>query len=423
MIPANFALKGARTLVRYSTLMSSLDTVIDGAQPERRFALFDYGFRPFFLLAGVYALAVVPIWIYFYAHSATSFGSLPPMYWHSHEMLYGFVAAAIAGFLLTAVPSWTGARGFAGTPLRLLVGCWFVGRIAMATIGTVPFWITAVAELSMLALLAGLLLPPLARSQNRNMPLLAVLGVLWLIDAAFLVALKNGDVLLASRTMTLAIDFVLVLVTIIGGRIVPAFTANALRRRGEAPSIVSRKWLEISVIGCMILIALLDVFAPYGLASATLAAIAAILHVARLSGWRSFKTRGESILWILHVGYTWLPIGLALKASYLWGAFDWASKWQHALTAGVFGTMILAVMTRASLGHTGRPLVVSRAITVAYVLLTIGVSVRVLSGVLPQQLYIGAICVAGAAWTLAFALFISIYAPILIRPRVDGKPG
>ncbi len=403
--------------------MRSFYTTLENAPPERRFALFDYGFRPFFLLAGIYAVAIVPIWLYFFAHSAPTFGSLPPMYWHSHEMLYGFVAAAIAGFLLTAVPSWTGARGFAGTPLYVLVAAWAAGRIAMATVGSVPFWITAIAELSMLALLAALLLPPLARSQNRNMAMLAVLGMLWLIDAAFLAALKKGDVLLASRTMALAIDFVLILVTIIGGRIVPAFTANALRRRGQVPDIVSRKWVEMSAIGSMILIALVDVVAPHGRASALLAAIAALVHAIRLSGWRSFKTGGESILWVLHVGYAWLPIGLALKACYLFGTFDWASKWQHALTAGVFGTMILAVMTRASLGHTGRPLVVARAITVAYTLLTVAVSVRVLSSVVPPQAYVTTICIAGAAWTAAFTLFLIIYAPILIKPRLDGKPG
>lgn len=403
--------------------MSSFDTTLETAPPVRRFALFDYGFRPFFLLAGVYAVAIVPIWLYFYAHSPSTFGSLPPMYWHSHEMLYGFVGAAIAGFLLTAVPSWTGARGFGGRPLHLLVAAWAAGRIAMATVGAVPFWLTALAELSMLALLAALLLPPLVRTQNRNMAMLAVLGMLWLIDAAFLVALKKGDVLLAARTMTLAIDFVLILVTIIGGRIVPAFTANALRRRGQVPDIISRKWIETSAIGSMILIALFDVFAPHGLASAILAAIAALVHVIRLSGWRSFKTGGESILWVLHVGYAWLPIGLALKACYLFGTFDWASKWQHALTAGVFGTMILAVMTRASLGHTGRPLVVARTITVAYLLLTLGVAVRVLSSVVPPQAYVATVCIAGAAWTAAFTLFLIIYAPILIKPRLDGKPG
>jgi uncharacterized protein involved in response to NO len=232
-----------------------------------RFALFNYGFRPFFLLAGLYALAIVPVWLYFYVHHGALFGALPAMYWHSHEMLYGFVMAAIAGFLLTAVPSWTGARGFGGLPLIILVTLWIAGRVAMATIGDVPFWVSAIAELALLPALAALLIPPLFRSANRNTPLLVVLGVLWLIDAAFLVALENGDAALAGRTMNLAIDLVLVLVTVIGGRIVPAFTANALRRLGETADIVSRAWLERTVIALMVAIDIVDVFAPNALLS------------------------------------------------------------------------------------------------------------------------------------------------------------
>jgi uncharacterized protein involved in response to NO len=388
-----------------------------------RFALFDYGFRPFFLLAGLYALAIVPVWLYFYAHHSAPFGALPAMYWHSHEMLYGFVVAAVAGFLLTAVPSWTGARGFAGTPLIIVVGLWTAGRIAMATVGDAPFWITAIAELALLPGVAALLIPPLFRSQNRNTPLLAALGLLWLIDAAFLVSLKSGDVVLAARTMTLAVDFVLVLVTVIGGRIVPAFTANALRRRGETPDLVSRGWLEIAVIVSMIAIALADVFAPNGKLTGLLAALAGAAHALRLSGWRSFRTGGEPILWVLHVAYAWLPLGLALKACWLLGGVEWAMKWQHALTMGVFATMILAVMTRASLGHTGRPLVVSRVIAVAYVLLTLGVFVRVFGGALWPERYALAMSIAGLAWVLSFLLYLIVYTPILVGPRADGKPG
>jgi uncharacterized protein involved in response to NO len=388
-----------------------------------RFALFDYGFRPFFLLAGLYALAIVPVWLYFYAHHGAPFGALPAMYWHSHEMLYGFVVAAVAGFLLTAAPSWTGARGFAGTPLIIVVGLWTAGRVAMGTVGDAPFWVTAVAELALLPAVAALLIPPLFRSQNHNRPLLAVLGLLWLIDAAFLVSLRNGDIVLAARTMTLAVDFVLVLVTVIGGRIVPAFTANALRRRGETPDIVSRRWLEIAVIASMVAIALADVFAPNGKLTGLIAALAAVAHAIRLSGWRSFRTGGEPILWVLHVAYAWLPLGLALKACWLLGGVEWAMKWQHALTMGVLATMILAVMTRASLGHTGRPLVVSRVIAVAYVLLTLGVFVRVFGGVLWPERYALAMSIAGLAWVLSFLLYLIVYTPILIGPRADGKPG
>jgi uncharacterized protein involved in response to NO len=388
-----------------------------------RSAVFDYGFRPFFLAAGLCAFALIPIWLYFFVHHGVAFGALPAMYWHAHEMLYGFAGAAVAGFLLTAVPSWTGTRGFAGRPLYLLSAAWIAGRVAMGMVAHVPFWVVALLELAFLPLLAAVLAPPLFRSENGNRPMLVVLGVLWMIDVAFLVGLYRGDVVLASRAISLAINCVLILVTVIGGRIVPAFTANALRRSGEAGTLMKRGWVEQLTIGSMIAITIVDAIAPHGYLSMALAAIASIAHVIRLSGWRSFKTGGESILWILHMGYAWLPIGLALKACFLFGSYDWASKWQHALTAGVFGTMILAVMTRASLGHTGRPLVVAPSITIAYVVLTLSVCLRVFSAALPQQHYVMALSIAGLGWALAFLLFLIVYAPILIGPRADGKPG
>jgi len=388
-----------------------------------RLALFDYGFRPFYLLCGLYALAIVPLWLYRFAHASVSFGALPGMYWHAHEMLFGFVFAAIAGFLLTAVPSWTGARGFAGWPLGIVVALWVAGRVAMGTVGAVPFGITMVAELALVPALLLLLAPPIFRNANRNAPLLGVLVVLWLIDAAFLVALERADAPLASATMRLAIDLVLVLVTVIGGRIVPAFTANALRRRGETVAVTTRVPLEIAVIGVMVVIAIGDVFAPDSVFAGALAACAAALHLLRLAGWRSFRTRGESILWVMHVAYAWLPVGLALKAAWLLGQAPWAMKWQHALTMGLFATMILAVMTRSALGHTGRPLAVSRAITAAYLLLTAGALVRVFGAALFPQHYLLALSLSGLAWVLCFLLFIFVYAPILLGPRADGKPG
>ncbi len=396
-----------------------------------RCALFDYGFRPFFLLSGCYALAIIPIWLYRYAHAATPFGALPAMYWHSHEMLYGFVMAAVAGFLLTAVPSWTGARGFAGRPLIIVVSLWILGRVAMSTVGAVPFWLTAILELSLLPALLALLAPPIFRSANRNAPLLAVVCVLWLIDCTFVIALQRGDAALAGSAMRLAIDLVLILVTVVGGRIVPAFTANAMRQRGEAVSTVTRGWLEITVIGAMVAIAITDVladvlpnvFAPNPLLSGSLAAFAALAHAIRLSGWRSFRTRGEPILWVLHVGYAWLPVGLALKATALLGDAAWAMKWQHALTAGAFATMILAVMTRASLGHTGRPLAVPRAITIAYLLLTISTVLRVFGVAVYPGRYLLTVTLSGLAWVLSFGIFVVVYAPILWSPRADGKPG
>jgi uncharacterized protein involved in response to NO len=391
--------------------------------PPRGFALLSYGFRPFFLAGGAYALVMIPWWMYRFAHGGASFGGLPPMYWHAHEMIYGFVMAAIAGFLLTAVPSWTGERGFAGPPLIVAVTLWLAGRVVMSLAGDMPFWLLAAAELALVPWLIGLLAPPILRTRNRNLPLLAVLLVLWLIDAAFIASLWRVDAALAGGSARLAIDFVLILITVIGGRIVPAFTANALRRRGGEPNLVTRTWLEYVVIGLMVAIALVDVFAPNGIASGVLAALAALAHAGRMSGWHSFRTGGEPILWIMHVAYAWLPLGLALKACALLGDAAWASKWLHALATGAMATMILAVMTRTALGHTGRPLVVARAIAVAYLLLTCTALLRTFGVALFPAHYLLTLELSALTWMACFGIFLVVYAPILWRPRADGRPG
>ncbi|HMN44590.1 MAG TPA: NnrS family protein [Povalibacter sp.] len=387
----------------------------------RGFALFEYGFRPFFLLAGLYALTAVPLWLWVYSHGVAVLPGLPPHLWHGHEMLYGFIVAAIAGFLLTAVPSWTGSRGFGGRPLILLVAVWLAGRGAMVTAAWLPTWLVGVAELAFLPALAALLAPPLVRGGNRNTPLLAVIGVLWLADVAFIVAMRSTDALLAQRALRLAIDVILILVTVIGGRIVPAFTANALRRRGETIQIVVRPWLDPLVIAIMVAIAIVDVGWPDSHLAGVLAAIAAGAHALRLSGWRVRRIWREPILWVLHVGYAWMPVGLALKAVWVLTGMPWSAQWLHALTLGTFGTMILAVMTRASLGHTGRPLVVSRTTALSYVVLTAAVAVRVWAPAIAD--YFDTVLVAGALWAMAFALYLAVYAPILWCARADGKPG
>ena len=389
----------------------------------RASALFSYGFRPFFLLAGAYALIMIPLWMYRFAHGGVAFDGLPAMYWHAHEMIYGFVMAAIAGFLLTAVPSWTGERGFAGKPLFAAVVLWLAGRVAIGIAGDIPFWALAIAELAFVPWLIVLLAPPILRTRNRNLPLLTVLLVLWIIDVAFLAGMGRADVTLAAGSMRLAIDFVLILITVIGGRIVPAFTANALRRRGEEPKLVTRAPLEVAVIGLMVAVAIADVFVPNGAVSGMLAAFAALAHLWRLAGWRSFRTRGEAILWIMHVAYAWLPLGLALKAIAILGDADWASKWQHALAIGAMATMILAVMTRTALGHTGRPLVVSRAIAVAYLLLIFTALLRTFGVAVFPAHYLLTLTVAAIAWAACFGIFLVVYTPILWRPRVDEKPG
>jgi uncharacterized protein involved in response to NO len=358
-----------------------------------------------------------------FSQGSMPLGALPPPLWHAHELFYGFVGAALAGFLLTAVPSWTGAKGFAGWPLAAVSSAWLLGRLAFAFADATPFWALAAAELAFLPGVAALLAPPLVRSRNRNTPLLFVIAALWVADAVFLAGLARQDPLLASRSLRVAIDLMLIVVTVIGGRIVPSFTANALRRRGEAPEIRSFPWLERGVIALMVAVAVVDLWRPDGAASGWLAALVAIAQGVRLSGWRSLRTRGEAILWVLHLGYAWMPIGFALKALWLLAGAGWAAHWLHALTMGAFGTMILAVMTRAALGHTGRALTVGRAIAAAYVLLALGVAARVFAPGLWPSHYLGTLVASGLLWTAAFAVYLIVYAPILALARADGKPG
>ena len=388
-----------------------------------RFALFAYGFRPFFLAAGLSAVLVVPAWLVMVTQGTMPLGALPPPLWHAHELFYGFVGAALAGFLLTAVPSWTGARGFAGWPLAAVALAWFLGRLAFALANVLPLWALAAAELAFLPGVAVLLAPPLVRSRNRNTPLLFVLAALWLTDAVFLAGLARQDPLLASRSLRIAIDLMLVIVTVIGGRIVPSFTANALRRLGEAPDMRSFPWLERGVIALMAAVALVDLWQPDGTTAGWLAALVAAAQALRLSGWRSLRTRGEAILWVLHLGYAWMPVGFALKALWLLAGVEWAAHWLHALTMGVFGTMILAVTTRAALGHTGRALTVSGGIAAAYALLALGVAARVFAPGLWPSHYLWTLLVSGSLWTAAFAVYLIVYSPILTLARADGKPG
>lgn len=387
------------------------------------FALFAYGFRPFFWAAGAYALVGLIAWLSIYVSGVLPLHDQPPQLWHGHEMLYGFVGAAIAGFLLTAVPSWTGARGFAGGPLIVVATIWLVGRLAFAVAAILPIALVALCELAFLPALAALIAPPLLRARNRNTPLLLVLGVLWLADAVFMYALLRSDAPLARNALLSALNVVLLLITIIGGRIVPVFTANALRNRGAPANIRSYRWLDAATIGAMVGVVLFDLVAPWQPLAGWVAALAAVAHAARLAGWRGLRTLHEPLVWCLHLAYAWMPIGLAMKAAFLLTGAGWGAYWLHALTIGVAASMVLAVMTRAALGHTGRPLRASRPIAVAYVLLWLATLVRVLAPAAGAAAYLWTVIAAGILWSAAFALFLIGYTPILTRPRVDGRAG
>ncbi len=387
------------------------------------FALFAYGFRPHFLLAGLAALLLIPVWALDISYGVPLSSDWPPTLWHAHEMLFGFIMSAVAGFLLTAVPSWTGQKGFAGTPLVVLSAVWLAARVVIASSSHWPRALTAAVDLSFLPALGVLVARPLLRSKNRNTPLLPVLGLLWLTNLVFHVALIRRNAPLALHALLIGIDLMLLLVTVIGGRIVPTFTATALRSQGLQSSVSSSPILMIAAVAGMAAVAVGDVFVPDSRLAGGLAAAAAVIQAWRFAQWGALKTLRQPIVWILHAAYLWLPVGLALKAIALLDGAAFSAFWLHALTMGTLATMILAVMTRAALGHTGRPLVVHPLTVASYLLLLAAVVVRVFGLAALRGSYPMVIAGAASLWTTAFFFFVLVYAPILCSPRVDGRAG
>lgn len=386
--------------------------------------IFAYGFRPFFLLSGVAAAGVLAGWIAILMTGVWPDTSVGASAWHAHEMLFGFVSAAVAGFLLTAVPSWTGTKALSGVPLAGLVGLWLAGRVAVLPFTGVPLPLAAIVDLAFFPALGVALAGPLVKAGKlRNTAFLGLLALLTLANLCFhldwLGVIDDG----VAHGESLAIGVVLMMVAVIGGRIVPAFTRNALRARGLDTAVDSRPWLEKVTLLSTLLMIPADLALPETVVAGLIALVAAVAHAARLARWQPLKTLDQPILWVLHLGYAWVPVALALKAGYMLGGFVPSAAWIHAMTAGAFSTMILAVMTRASLGHTGRALVVSRPTVAAYALLTAAALLRVAAPELPGNLHWHALQVAGVTWIAAFALYLWAYAPILLGPRADGRPG
>ncbi|EAR21181.1 NnrS family protein [Nitrococcus mobilis] len=383
--------------------------------------LLAYPFRLFFLLTGIFGAVAVLVWLAVLLGWLQFPAGISPPLWHSHEMLYGFVPAAIAGFLLTAMANWTGLPPPSGYPLLALGALWLAGRLAMALTGWLPNWLVAAIDLSFLPTLAFYALLILRRAGNsRNLPLVAVLAVLAAGNVLMHLTLLGLTPTLGYMGELVALDTIAVLMAVIGGRIIPAFTDNWLIRQHKPQRIRRQPRLDQATLLATILMLPADLLAPASLGAGMIALAAGLFHLLRLCGWQGWHTWREPLMWILHVGYAWLALALLLKGlTPLSAALD-TSVWYHTLGVGAIGTLIIGVMTRVTVGHTGRPLTLLRGTQPIYWLVSAAAVLRVsatLSGA-PWMLYAAAL-----AWVAAFALFAVRYAPILSRPRVDGQPG
>lgn len=375
-------------------------------------ALWSYGFRPFFLLAGTWAVLAMTIWIASLIFSL-EIGGRGSLSWHAHEMLFGYTSAVLAGFMLTAIPNWTGRLPVSGRPLAMITLLWLLGRLAMVAepmIGPLATGLVDGAFLPALALIAG---REVVVGRNwKNLKILAGLGVLALANGLYhlepVVGLEPG------LSYRLAIAAYVMLIAVVGGRIVPSFTRNWLSRHGATrlPASLGRFDAVALVVTGLALLAWTAT--PETPLTAALAVLSAVLQTIRLLRWNGWAARSDALVFVLHVGYGFLPLGLLAIGLSALGIQSPASA-LHVLTVGAIGSMTFAVMSRAALGHTGRALRATPPVQLAYVALALAGLARPLAEMLPD-IYLPILSASGALWILAFGLFLFVYAPILLRP-------
>jgi len=419
----------ARLLNNMTVSQWRIEPKIAGIERPSFVAFFSYGFRPFFLGAAVYAVVIMAVWLCWIATVAAN-GShdwLPvagsPYAWHAHEMVFGFAGAAVAGFLLTAVPNWTGALPLSGTPLALMFAVWFAGRLVIGLSGVLPYPLVAGVDLAFLPVLGAVAARQLfIKPALRNVVFLIILAALTLTNVTYHLAISGILAINPLIPMRHSVILVAIMIAIIGGRIIPTFTHNWLHLYRKADQLPQRVgWLDAASIISIAIFALLEVAGGPVLLLGGAALIAAVLNATRLALWRGFATLEEPIIWILHLGYAWIVVGLLLSAAAALTNFVSGAISIHAFATGAIGTMVMAVMSRASLGHTGRPLIAPRAIVAAYWLITLAALFRVLGPLLAPQYDMIILTGAALAWIAAFGLFAFVYAPILTTPRVHTK--
>ena len=377
--------------------------------------VFERGFRPFFLGAGLFAGIFMPFWIAVFAFDYSLPSALTPRQWHLHEMVFGYISAVLAGFLLTAIPNWTQRLPVLGTPLALLWGLWLAGRIAITYSQISPVGAALIDSAFLVAFAALVWREVLSGKNSRNIPVCIIVSLFALANITFhVLQLTGGSTALIER---LALAIVAILLTLIGGRITPSFTLNWMRKHNMTPlppAFGPFDRVSLVVVGVALL---LWVVYPGELVSGYLFVVAAAMSFMRIARWRGLAVISEPLLFVLHLGQLWISAWFALMALAIImpDVIDQTSA-LHALSAGAVGTMTLAVMTRASLGHAGRPLKAGPGAIAIFALVIIAAILRVCANWLPFDPQI-TLSVAGTIWSLGFLLFVVLWTPMLVKGR------
>ena len=377
--------------------------------------LFSYPFRIFFLSMTVLALAVIPLWVMQVNGVISLPLAMPGLFWHQHEMLFGFLSGAIAGFLLTAVCVWTQTERTHGFRLVLLWGVWLAGRVLLATGADLPFWLVQGVNLAFLPLVmvdAGWRI--WHARQKRQLMIMVVLGLLWLMQIGFVtrldMAFSYGAVIMA-----------MALISIVGGRITPAFSTGWLRQRGlDSNAVKTIPALDMATVFSLILL-MASLVTGWQTVTGLLALLSGGLMLVRLAGWKGWLVRQEPLLWILHLSILWVPVSLFLLAGTLFAGWP-SNAWSHAAGTGAVACLILGVIARVALGHSGRPLVLPKGMVLAFVAIHLAALIRVLTAfeIIPWHPGIGS---STLLWLFAFGMFLYRYTGILASPRPDGREG
>lgn len=382
-------------------------------------ALLSFGFRPFFLFGSVWAAVALSLWVIALAGGPFVPTAFDMVSWHAHEMLFGYLGAVLAGFLLTAVPNWTGRLPMTGWPLAALFALWVAGRIGVSMSAHLGFAAAAALDLAFPVALIAVLAREIVAGRNwRNLPVLALIGGFALANGLYHQSAASGGFPAGEAPLRIGLGVAVMMILVIGGRIVPSFTRNWLAARGDAarPVPFGANDRTVIILGGVAVIAWAA--RPEGAITALLCLAAGLATFWRMARWCGWRTLAEPLVWVLHAGFAFVPSGFLAIAAAAVGLVPRPAA-EHVWTAGAVGLMTLAVMTRASLGHSGRPLTASAAISALYWALILSVTTRFLAALLPDQTWL--LHVAAAGWIAAFGGFAVIYWPILTRPRFSAR--